>query len=305
MGWIFFKPKYEKLDDIDKDDLNDDPVVTFQHNYYVPIALSLGFVMPLFLGYLWDDAVGAFIWGGLVSRLAIWHCTFCVNSLAHWEGLQPYSDENTSRGNLFLALVTCGEGNHNFHHAFPHDFRSGPSKFDWDPSKWIIFALHNLGLAYGLKRAREKDIQIALKWMSSKHVYGADASATSSAESSVESATATSDEGEESDEGSGRQRLRTDALPVWGEPEVEEYVGEGEGERCVVVINGKLVDVSGYLLEHPGGAAVLRKYSYSPGRSNDSWKKATWAFSGGMNKHSRAATRRMDEMVVARLAGSQ
>lgn len=25
MGWIFFKPKYEKLDDIDKDDLNNDP----------------------------------------------------------------------------------------------------------------------------------------------------------------------------------------------------------------------------------------------------------------------------------------
>ncbi len=41
-----------------------------------------------------------------------------------------------------------------------------------------------------------------------------------------------------------------DALPVWSEREVEEYVGEGKGERCVVVINGKLVDVSGYLLEH-------------------------------------------------------
>ncbi len=99
-----------------------------------------------------------------------------------------------------------------------------------------------------LKRAREKDIQIALKWMSLKHVHGADASATSSAESSVESAT--SDEGEESDEGSGRQRLRTDALPVWSEREVEEYVGEGEGERCVVVVNGRLVNVSGYLVEH-------------------------------------------------------
>lgn len=36
----------------------------------VLIAISLGFVMPWLLGYLWDDAIGSFIWGGLVSRLA-------------------------------------------------------------------------------------------------------------------------------------------------------------------------------------------------------------------------------------------
>lgn len=55
-------------------------------------------------------------------------------SLAHWDGLQPYSDEDTSRGNLVgdldlikvaisklsqvLALLTGGEGNHNFVSAF-------------------------------------------------------------------------------------------------------------------------------------------------------------------------------------------
>lgn len=98
----------------------------------VPIALFLGFILPTILGSLWNDPWGSFIWAGLLARLFIWHSTFLVNSfvfrqsktislpddtvfrLAHWDGLQPYSDENTSRGNLLLALMTGGEGNHNF-----------------------------------------------------------------------------------------------------------------------------------------------------------------------------------------------
>lgn len=131
-------------------------------------------------------------------------------------------------------------------HAFPHDFRSGPSKFDWDPSKWIILALHNLGLTYGLKRAREKDIHTALKWMSSKHSHHhlhADPQSSSASELS----SGTSDEGEEESDDNLGQRLMN-ALPVWSERELEEYVGEGE--MCVIVINGRVVDVTGYLDEH-------------------------------------------------------
>ena len=35
-----------------------------------------------------------------------------INSLAHWEGLQPYTDEVTARGNLvseFLLVVSAYE----------------------------------------------------------------------------------------------------------------------------------------------------------------------------------------------------
>lgn len=92
---------------IDRDDLDSDPgkswttyspthvfdnpssVVRFQHKYYgrcrgyimayrrltdhpnpVPIALFLGFAFPPMMGNLWGDPKGAFIWAGLVSRLA-------------------------------------------------------------------------------------------------------------------------------------------------------------------------------------------------------------------------------------------
>ncbi|KAF5352503.1 hypothetical protein D9756_005880 [Leucocoprinus leucothites] len=104
VGWIFLKPTYGKLDLIETDDLDNDPVVRIQHRYYHLLALLLGFCLPAVAGSLWEDAFGGFIWGGLVARVFVWHCTFFVNSLAHWNGLQPYSDENTSRGNLVGSM---------------------------------------------------------------------------------------------------------------------------------------------------------------------------------------------------------
>lgn len=38
--------------------------------FLVPIAFILGYVVPVSIGYSWGDPVGAFIYGGLVTRLA-------------------------------------------------------------------------------------------------------------------------------------------------------------------------------------------------------------------------------------------
>ncbi|CAL1694421.1 unnamed protein product [Somion occarium] len=285
MGWIFFKPKYERMGLIDRDDLDNDPVVWIQHEYYVPFAIATGLLFPVALGMIWGDPLGSFIYASLVTRIMIWHCTFLINSLAHWDGIQPYSDENTSRTNLILALLTCGEGNHNFH-AFPHDFRSGPDMSDWDPTKWIILALHKFGLVTGLRTARDADVMDAIVYMHSKgqhlpppkyDVYSSD----------------------------DQESIRS-LYENWDEAKLHEYVQAKKG-RCVIVVKGYIVDVTGYLGEHPGGAAILRKYSVKPqakteaGEPDETWKKATWAFEGGLNKHTRAAKRHMRELVVARL----
>jgi stearoyl-CoA desaturase (delta-9 desaturase) len=44
-------------------------------------------------------------------------------------------------------LVTLGEGYHNYHHAFPRDYRNGAKWYNVDPSKWLIYGLFRLGLA--------------------------------------------------------------------------------------------------------------------------------------------------------------
>ncbi|KAI0726911.1 fatty acid desaturase-domain-containing protein [Fomitopsis betulina] len=285
MGWIFFKPRYERLELIDRADLDNDPVVRLQHKYYLPLAISMGLVLPPCIGSLWGDAMGSFIWAALVARLLIWHCTFFVNSLAHWDGLQPYSDENTSKSNLILALLTCGEGNHNFH-AFPHDYRSGPAPYDWDPSKWAILLLQRLGLAWGLKRARPEDVHEAHTYMLHKHA----------GESSGGDASCSSDGSSEDDAGNG-DFATAQAWVEWGLEDVQNTKG-----KCVLVLDGFVVDATVYLSEHPGGAALLRKYSV---RSDDVWKEAGWAFHGGMNNHSRAARRRMRELRVAKFVGPE
>lgn len=275
MGWIFYKPVYDRMKLIEQDDLNRDPIVRFQHQYYVPIALTVGFVLPPLLGSLWEEPLGAFVWAGLVSRLFIWHCTFLVNSLAHADGLQPYSDEDTSRGNLLLALLTGGEGNHNFHHTFPHDYRSGPSPLDWDPSKWIIAALHRLGLAHRLRRAKQDEVQEAVQYMREKY------SGTSSSTSSEYTTEDSQDEC---------------VLEDWTEEDVAAYK-RGKPSACVLLLDGFVLDVTSYMVDHPGGAALLRDHSFG----NQNKSAATWAFYGGLNNHSRAAKLAMRKMRIAKM----
>ncbi|KAJ4467419.1 hypothetical protein C8J55DRAFT_525938 [Lentinula edodes] len=287
MGWIFFKPTYTRMELVDRDDLDRDPVVRFQHKYYIPLALFFGFAVPPLIGALWNDALGAFVWAGLVSRLAVWHCTFFVNSLAHWDGLQPFSDENTSRGNFLLAVLTSGEGNHNFHHAFPHDYRSGPWIHTWDPSKWVILLLHQFGLVYGLRQARDEDYKEALAYMNHKSLGG---------EPPLK-------EYANEEQDSPRKSVGN-TYQHWSVAATKLYVRE-HSERCFLLLNGWVVDVTPYLGEHPGGASLLRRYAIRPGEDDEAdahtWLDASWAFDGGLNNHSRAAVKRMRELRVAKI----
>jgi stearoyl-CoA desaturase (delta-9 desaturase) len=77
--------------------------------------------------------------------------TFCVNSLAHWLGDTPFDDKHTPRDHLVTALVTIGEGYHNFHHQFPMDYRNAIKWYQYDPTKWFIWVCQQLGLASHLK----------------------------------------------------------------------------------------------------------------------------------------------------------
>ena len=55
---------------------------------------------------------------------------------------------------LFLALLTMGEGYHNYHHEFQHDYRNGVKPWQFDPTKWLIWTLSKLGLTRNLRRVR-------------------------------------------------------------------------------------------------------------------------------------------------------
>jgi stearoyl-CoA desaturase (delta-9 desaturase) len=142
-------------------DLQRDPWVMWQHRHYLIIALSMNFGLPLLLGWASGDVIGVFLLAGLLRLVVSHHLTFFINSLAHIVGVQPYTDENTARDNAIVALLTFGEGYHNFHHMFAHDYRNGVRSWQWDPSKWLIYGLQWVGLTRNLKRVPGFKIQRA------------------------------------------------------------------------------------------------------------------------------------------------
>jgi stearoyl-CoA desaturase (delta-9 desaturase) len=66
-------------------------------------------------------------------------------------GETPFDDKHTPRDHFTTALVTIGEGYHNFHHQFPMDYRNAIKWYQYDPTKWFIWACQQLGLASHLK----------------------------------------------------------------------------------------------------------------------------------------------------------
>jgi stearoyl-CoA desaturase (delta-9 desaturase) len=142
-------------------DLQKDPLVAFQHKYYYPLAIGLNVFVPLALGWLHGDLWGVFLLAGVLRLVLSHHFTFLINSAAHAFGRQPYTDENSARDNPWLAVLTYGEGYHNFHHMFAHDYRNGIRWWHWDPSKWIIASLSWIGVTRRLKRTPDVAIQRA------------------------------------------------------------------------------------------------------------------------------------------------
>ena len=149
-------------------DLRREKLLVLQHRFYVPLVLVTNFGFPLAAGYLVGDVWGTLLLAGVLRLVLSHHFTFFINSLAHMWGSRPYTEDNTARDNAVLAFLTQGEGYHNFHHNFAHDYRNGVRWWQWDPTKWLIASLQVLGLTRRLKRTPVFQIQRALLAMQFK-----------------------------------------------------------------------------------------------------------------------------------------
>ena len=142
-------------------DLQQDPLVTFQHRHYLLLALLFGALVPMAIGSIWGDPWGALLVAGFLRLCIQWHATFCINSLTHMFGSQPYSRRVSARDSFWIALLTFGEGYHNFHHRFQADYRNGVRWFHYDPTKWWIWLMARTGLARDLRRVPSERIEQA------------------------------------------------------------------------------------------------------------------------------------------------
>jgi stearoyl-CoA desaturase (delta-9 desaturase) len=163
IGWLLFKldppPPFDNVSDLKKD-----PLVLWQDRHIHWIAALVSFVLPATIGFFWGgwiSALGAFLIAGVARIVVLQHCTFCINSLCHYLGDRPYSSKCSARDSWIMAIVTLGEGYHNYHHEFQYDYRNGVKPWQFDPTKWVIWILSKLGLARKLRRVPEERILLA------------------------------------------------------------------------------------------------------------------------------------------------
>lgn len=163
IGWLVFKLKNDQPYD-NVADLQADKLVCWQDRHVQSIAVLVSFGIPSILGFLWNGwpgVLGASLIAGIARIVVLQHCTFLINSACHTIGRQPYSKKCTARDSLLLALFTMGEGYHNYHHEFQHDYRNGVKPWQFDPTKWLIWSFSKLGLVRNLRRVSADKIRDA------------------------------------------------------------------------------------------------------------------------------------------------
>lgn len=150
MGWFLLKRP--PMDPTKIPDLWARKWVRFQHNYYHLLTATSTIIIVIVMGFVsgWFTS----IYLCLAWMFFFHHSMFFINSLAHTWGSKTYAKELTAVDNFLLAFLTFGEGYHNYHHAFPNDYRNGISWYHFDPTKWLIWTLEKLHLA---KNLRSKD----------------------------------------------------------------------------------------------------------------------------------------------------
>jgi sn-1 stearoyl-lipid 9-desaturase len=146
MGWMLYDapiraevPRFTK-------DIANDPFYRFMQSYFVPLQVVLALVLYLIGG------VPFVVWGIFVRIVAVFHCTWLVNSATHMFGYRTYEDSGDRSTNCWwVALLTYGEGWHNNHHAYQHSARHGMKWWEIDMTWMTIQLLQALGLATKVK----------------------------------------------------------------------------------------------------------------------------------------------------------
>ncbi|MEM6251387.1 MAG: acyl-CoA desaturase [Cyanobacteria bacterium P01_D01_bin.156] len=156
MGWIFYEvPADGDVPRLTKDIAND-PFYLFCEKYFLLMQIALGLLLYAVGGWSYV------LWGIFVRLVAVYHCTWFVNSATHKFGYRTYKSGDYSTNCWWVAVVTYGEGWHNNHHAFQFSARHGLKWWEIDMTWMTIQLLSKLGLATRVKLPKQQDMQTAL-----------------------------------------------------------------------------------------------------------------------------------------------
>jgi stearoyl-CoA desaturase (delta-9 desaturase) len=109
-----------------------------------------GFFLEKYVPALGTSGPQLLVWGFFVSTVLLYHGTFTVNSLAHIFGKRRFATDDNSRNNLFVALITLGEGWHNNHHYYQSSERQGFYWWEIDVAHYVLSSLSWFGIVWDL-----------------------------------------------------------------------------------------------------------------------------------------------------------
>lgn len=162
IGWITskknFPTNYQEVKDFAKY-----PELVFLNRFdqlvpimYAGLMYGLGWWLETTYPNLGVEAAQFFVWTVFVSTVVLLHSTLLINSLAHISGRQRYETQDDSRNNLWLALLTLGEGWHNNHHRYPHSAKQGFFWHEIDMTYYGLKVMSWLGLIKDLRPVPKK-----------------------------------------------------------------------------------------------------------------------------------------------------
>ncbi|WCL49650.1 acyl-CoA desaturase [Leptospira sp. GIMC2001] len=128
------------------------PELVWLDRYHWVAPLSYSIMLYMIGGWDW------LVYGYAVSTFFLGHGTWTINSLAHVIGSRRYETKDDSRNNLFLAIITMGEGWHNNHHHYSHSANQGFFWYEIDLSYYILKMLSVFGIVWDLKKPPVKVI---------------------------------------------------------------------------------------------------------------------------------------------------
>jgi len=156
-GW-FLTPAAFRTDESRVPDLVRYPELRWLDRYdiAVPVALAVALyglgVLLHWLAPSWGTSGGQMlVWGFFVSTVVLFHATVTINSLAHRFGRRRFVTRDDSRNNVWLALITFGEGWHNNHHFYPGAARQGFRWWEIDLTWYALRLMSAVGLVWDLK----------------------------------------------------------------------------------------------------------------------------------------------------------
>jgi stearoyl-CoA desaturase (delta-9 desaturase) len=111
----------------------------------------LGELMAQYFPSLSVSGMQLLVWGGFISTVLLYHATYTINSLAHLYGKRRFNTSDDSRNNMWLALLTLGEGWHNNHHRYPTATKQGFYRGELDISYVLLSIMAMFGLVKDFK----------------------------------------------------------------------------------------------------------------------------------------------------------